>query len=736
VYKTGEAARSLDLLTEQARKATDVFKSMRDAADQFAEAATAASSVKPPRGSEVTVTPEVDGSAAIESAAHIASRTQDAVASAVASFAPMFDSLAKELDRVGGTVVTMARRIDSAMKDPGLNRRLNALAQSFFNVGKGSARAMALIVQGGVSATMAVSRLNGGLAVLTATGATLGAAVASRFLAIVGAAGVAAGSVVKLGQAIHNFRSELGAIGDPAKRLFTQLFHIGTLGVFRRVGSEASAAGKAIGRVGSTARSVARDILAAFGVVGLVYKFSEGIKSAVGNATALEETLNKTRETFGGQAQSVIGNAEKMADAYKLPKNAILDAASSFGLIGKGAGMSEQAAAGMSNTLANLAADAASFYNVPLTEALEKIRSGLVGESEPLRAFGVLLSENAVKARAMQMGLAGNGKELSESAKVAARAAIIQEGLATAQGDLARTSTSAANQFRMAGGGLENFSTAIGQVLLPAIQSGIKAFNELLASVVEVFESNRPLIDGWANHLKAAMDAVGFVVRNFGTIWQIAQLRITESLANVLAVVDTLPENFTRIASYIGRNWYQIIVDGLNATATAFQNFGENAARFGMAIWEAIQGNGFDFEWKPLLDGFQATAEALPKLLEPVWVSVQDEIDKLGQAIANKELARAKNVASVVARNRPGIAPPAEKLAGKQGPSLAGIADINSREAYSAVASLRAGGGGKAADQTARNTSNLVETSKKQLEVLGKIATQAATGSPLPVFTF
>jgi hypothetical protein len=86
--------------------------------------------------------------------------------------------------------------------------------------------------------------------------------------------------------------------------------------------------------------------------------------------------------------------------------------------------------------MAMLAADASSFYNVPLDVALEKIRSGLSGEAEPLRAFGVFLSDAAMKAKAAQMGLAGLNGELTEGQKITVRAALIQEQLGTANGDL------------------------------------------------------------------------------------------------------------------------------------------------------------------------------------------------------------------------------------------------------------------------------------------------------------
>ena len=116
----------------------------------------------------------------------------------------------------------------------------------------------------------------------------------------------------------------------------------------------------------------------------------------------------------------------------------------------------------MSVKLTRLADDASSFYNVPLETALEKIRSGLVGEAEPLRAFGVLLSEANMKSAALSLGLKPVAGEFTEQEKVMARVKLITEGLSKAQGDHERTMGSYANQIRMLKGEFENWKADVG----------------------------------------------------------------------------------------------------------------------------------------------------------------------------------------------------------------------------------------------------------------------------------
>lgn len=210
-----------------------------------------------------------------------------------------------------------------------------------------------------------------------------------------------------------------------------------------------------------------------------------GVK-ALKAASDLNETLSKTQEVFGGAADQVTGFADDMADAFGLPKQEMLDAASNIGLVAKASGLSEDAAAGMSTEMAQLAADASSFFNVPLPQALEKIRSGLVGEAEPLRSFGVLLSAAAVESKAVEMGIAAAGEELTEQQKVMARSAIITDQMSEASGDLEKTQGSLANRVKALKGRFENFAAEFGMRLLPFAQRGLDIFERLM-DVFKIF---------------------------------------------------------------------------------------------------------------------------------------------------------------------------------------------------------------------------------------------------------
>lgn len=215
----------------------------------------------------------------------------------------------------------------------------------------------------------------------------------------------------------------------------------------RKMRAEGDASGKAFASrftagLGNLGVGVAKALAVGVGVAAA--GAAAGLTKAVLSASDLNETLSKTQQVFGAATGQVTGFADELAKKFGVPKREILDAASNIGLVAKAAGLAEPAAAKMSTELAKLAVDASSFFNVPLDQALEKIRAGLVGEAEPLRSFGVLLSEAAVQAEAQALGLGKASGESSKLAKANLRVSAAEVRLAKAVRDHGRNSSQAA----------------------------------------------------------------------------------------------------------------------------------------------------------------------------------------------------------------------------------------------------------------------------------------------------
>lgn len=134
-------------------------------------------------------------------------------------------------------------------------------------------------------------------------------------------------------------------------------------------------------------------------------------------------------------------------------------------------GLAEKQALTMSKGVTLLANDMASFYNLDTDEAFNKLRAGITGETEPLKALGILVDENTIKQVAYSAGIATTGSELTQQQKVLARYVAILKQTGNAQGDLARTLDSPANLFRRLKTEVTNCATALGSIFMPIIQT-------------------------------------------------------------------------------------------------------------------------------------------------------------------------------------------------------------------------------------------------------------------------
>jgi hypothetical protein len=240
----------------------------------------------------------------------------------------------------------------------------------------------------------------------------------------------------------------------------------------------------------------------AFDVLGGAIRFvTDQVGKSIQAASNLNEQVSKSEVVFGDAADEIQAFAKTAADSLGLSERAALEAAGGFGVFFTGAGQSAGAAEDMSERMVTLAADLASFNNLDPTEVLQKLRSGLAGEAEPLRSVGVFLTEAKVRAKAMQMGLTDAHGELSEGAKILARYQIILDETGKAQGDFERTSDSLANAERTKNAALENAQARAGKAFLPyatAVEKAETGFLNFVASGLEGWTMLAAEIDGTA----------------------------------------------------------------------------------------------------------------------------------------------------------------------------------------------------------------------------------------------
>ena len=193
-------------------------------------------------------------------------------------------------------------------------------------------------------------------------------------------------------------------------------------------------------------------------------------------------------EIFGDTSKQIEAFAATAATSLGQSKQQAIDAATTFAVFGKSAGLAGADLVKFSTDFTVLASDLASFNNTSPDEAITAIGAALRGEAEPLRRFGVLLDDATLRSAALELGIISSTKNaLTPQQKVLAAQEVIFRQTADAQGDFARTSDGLANSQRILAAQLDNVKVTIGTALLPIATELFASFSKRLIPAVENF---------------------------------------------------------------------------------------------------------------------------------------------------------------------------------------------------------------------------------------------------------
>ena len=204
---------------------------------------------------------------------------------------------------------------------------------------------------------------------------------------------------------------------------------------------------------------------------------------SVGLASDLQEVQNVVDVTFGSDAKTIETWSKKANKQFGLTELQAKKYTSTLGAMMKSSGLTGKAVTSMSTDLAGLAAEMASFYNLDFETAFEKIRSGISGETEPLKQLGINMSVANLEAYALSQGIDTAYESMTQAEQVTLRYNYLMQATSDAQGDFARTSDSLANSQRILSTNLDTLKANIGEALLPVINSAVGAVNDLFAAL-------------------------------------------------------------------------------------------------------------------------------------------------------------------------------------------------------------------------------------------------------------
>ena len=234
-------------------------------------------------------------------------------------------------------------------------------------------------------------------------------------------------------------------------------------------------------------------------------------------ASDLQEVKNVVDTTFGKDADDIYEWSEAADEGFGISSLAAQNFTGSLGAMLKSSGLASDAISVMSTDLTGLAGDMASFYNLDVSAAFEKIRSGISGETEPLKQLGINMSVANLEAYALAQGINKAYSEMSQAEQVQLRYNYLMNATIDAQGDFAKTSESFANQQRIFQLNIESLSGVLGGQFLPILNDVIISFNEKLPEAEPVIESIGIALSDAAVFIMDNGEAIIALVAVYGT---------------------------------------------------------------------------------------------------------------------------------------------------------------------------------------------------------------------------
>ena len=419
-----------------------------------------------------------------------------------------------------------ARQVEAAL--PGLGKQLKSVIKTLSRVGDVSEPTNLFVQSIGrlASAGNKTSQTAGQLQNL--------AQETKKFFKVMENAPKISENTIRMTEALAQLASAGGKVNtatNSISRAFSKLSS-GTLSLGNLVSKTASKIGSGIKAIigwfqrlgsGSSGLKTASFNLSALFKTAIGFKAIQGLvdfgRSAVDLGSQITEVENVVDVSFGSMSDKAYQFASTAKEQFGLSELAAKTYSGTMMAMLKSSGVAQNAASDMSITLAGLAGDMASFFNLDTDVAFQKIRAGISGEIEPLRQLGINMSVANMEAYALSQGITTSYNAMTQAEKATLRYNYLMSVTSDMQGDFARTAGTWANQVRLLTLNFQSLSAVIGQGLIAGILPAIQALNVLMSKLMQaanVFRNFMYVLMG--KKLKGSQTGVSDVVSDLGGI--------------------------------------------------------------------------------------------------------------------------------------------------------------------------------------------------------------------------
>ena len=345
------------------------------------------------------------------------------------------------------------------------------------------------------------------------------------------------------------------------------------------------------GGFGKALKGVGVAMAATFSVGAVISAAQQSITAA----SNLAESQAKVDVVFRGSADAMNTWAETASTSMLMSSQAALEAAGTYGNLFSAFGIGQTESAAMSKSLVELASDLASFNNTPVDDALLALRSGLSGETEPLKRFGIALTEQRLKQEALTLGIYDGKGALDAAQKAQASYALIMRDSALAQGDVERTADGYANTMRAVEASVEDAAATIGTELVKALSAasaGLGGPGGITEMIDGAADSTANFVSGLAfaaeGLAKFNLGDLTAGVGGFGTAFAIAFAPAMPVLASVKGAFDGIVEVGERNRDTVKNQTFQqrLLNEALNLTPYKVDDAADSVSEYDKYLME------------------------------------------------------------------------------------------------------------------------------------------------------
>lgn len=290
----------------------------------------------------------------------------------------------------------------------------------------------------------------------------------------------------------------------------------------------------------------------------------ENIKKSIEFASNLAEVQNVVDVTFGESANEINEWSKTALKAYGLNELSAKKYVGTMGAMLTSTGIAREEIVGMSKDMVALAGDMASFYNLNSQEAFDKIRAGISGETEPLKALGINMSDANLEAFALSQNMEKVWKDMSYAEKTMVRYKYLLSVTKNAQGDFTRTADQFANRQRVFTESLNQTLALFASNLLPLLSAGMAYGIQFFDFVIENWESINSVIMVAGTtllyfYLPTLLKVAATQMKTaygMASAWAIAHwplLLVIGSILVLIAMLNKAGVSFQTMANYAGK---------------------------------------------------------------------------------------------------------------------------------------------------------------------------------------